>query len=226
MMFKKTLSALVGLACFASAAVAGPRASHDPKHATAEGIAEAHRIASKGSLTTQEVADIASALGNSQYTVLWEDSGLRHVEFGDGLIRIGDGAGVPYAPGERLPRGVYWNYSTEPVWLGAGDGRLEVEIPANGLVVIGQALNDSLEPVIAASGQCVTCDTGFYACCCRNNGGSSKTCHCIPNGQPSDCAGGRPCNGGGPGSTGCNFPDAAIVAIQTLEDFAPEGVAP
>lgn len=216
-MLKRILSVLV-ITCAAPFALAGGPATEVGAVPTEADIARANDIAAKGTITSEEVAEIATALNASRYTVIWEDSGLRHLEFGDGLLRLGDGLGTYYQQGEQLPRGVYWNISDQGVWLGAGDGKSEVEIPANGVLVVGsQTLDGAQQPALVSSGQCVTCGAGFYACCCRNNGGSSKTCHCIANGSPSDCNGGAACNGGGPGSTGCNFPDAQVVAIQLSE---------
>lgn len=218
MLLKRILTVLV-VACAAPFALAGPAASSDSTRATEAGVREANRIASSETITPQDVADIATALGNSQYAVLWEDSGLRHVEFGAGLLRLGEGLGIYYQAGEQLPRGVYWNVSDATVWLGAGDGKAEVEIPANGLVVVGQAQDGAQQPIAFAAGDCVTCGAGFYACCCRNGGGSSSTCNCIAAGGASNCNNGNPCTSGGPGATSCSLPwSRASLAVIDITD--------
>lgn len=216
-MLKRILSVLV-VACAAPLALAGPRDSQPSvSNIAAADLERAQTIASKGAITPGEVAEIATALGNSQYTVLWEQRGLNHVEFGEGLMRLGEGFGAYFQEGERLGRGVYWNLSSETVWLGRGDGNPEVEIPANGLVVIGSTSVEEAQTAALAAGSCVSCGAGFYACCCRNNGGSSSTCNCIPNGTGHNCTRGTACTSGGLGATDCTLPHTAISVIKIAE---------
>lgn len=182
---------------------------------SAKSLEHAQALASKATLTDVEIGEIATALGSPTYVVLYDNQGLQFVEFGAGLIKLGDGVGEVFGPASELTRGVFWNFSNETVWLGDGKGEPVYEVRPNGIVVVGGDVNQAAAAV--ASGPSVTCGAGYYACCCQNSGGSSRTYTCIANGSPHNCN--RPatgCTGGGPGATSCTM--AASAAVIDIAD--------
>jgi hypothetical protein len=185
----------------------------------------AQALASQDSITSEQIAEIATSLGSPSYAVLYKGRGADHVEFGAGLLRLGDQG--EYVTAGALPPGVYWNFSNEPVWLGNGDGTPDVEIPSNGLVVVAAAASavSATDRLVLGGGPSVECGAGYYACCCQNNGGSSRTANCIANGSPSNCRGGAACTYGGPGATSCSFGGSAV-AFDIREPVAPGNAGP
>lgn len=186
------------------------------------GLEDAHALASKNSITESEIGKIASSLGSPSYYVLFENEQRHVVEFGAGLVRLGEGVGEVFGPATPLTRGVFWNFSQESVWLGSGDGTPVLEVPANGMVVVGLArfgatIGDSPDVIdsidlISSGGPSVECGTGFYACCCQNQGGSSRRAVCVANNGTAPCT----CTHGGPGSTSCSFGSSAA-AIDSID---------
>lgn len=193
------LSAVLG-AALPAATSADPA---DPKPVAANQINLANDLACRPSLIDKEIGTIASLLEASMYVVSFGGEDGRTVCLGDGLLRLGDHGGEFFRQGDHLSLGVYWNDSGATVWVcSGGDGLSLMEIPASG-VFIHTMQRGGGNPV--AEPLSITCAEGYYACCCRNSGGSTLTAHCVSNGQnpPADCTSG--CTAGGPGTVSCSI---------------------
>lgn len=205
-------------AVFAAALVATPVFAADQVAPSAD---LAQQLASKASLTSSEIAQLADSLNSPAYVVLFETDDARTLEFGAGLLQLGDHTKGVVAEGEELARGVYWNFSTSSVFLGNNDGVPSIEVPAGGIIVVGALSLGNAGDVeridtIASGGPSVTCGAGFYACCQQNQGGSSRTAKCIANGTTPA----PNCTHGGPGATSCSFGSSSSVDFADVDSIA------
>ena len=176
---------------------------------------KATELASRPVVTDRQIGEIAEALDASAYAVLFNSEKAQSIQFGGGLMSIGENTGFIFTAGEALPSGVYWNHTTQPVFIGDGNGEPGFELPSGGLVVIGTATQltnelTSANLIAESENPSVTCRAGYYACCRRNSGGSSRTAKCIQDGTTPAPT----CDHGGPGAESCSFGgDVSAVAL-------------
>lgn len=208
-----SLSAAVFALCSSAVFAADPASKPAPPSAE---VAQIMLTAERWS--SDDVNAVARFVNASQYVFISDDQGPVFYESGNPLLRLGAGYGETLQVGEASDEGVYWNFSKDSAFVRIGDGPGVVELLPRSLIVIGGALKDEnlARPipgaVIGAGGGetifvnetvSITCGPGFYACCKRNSGGSSRTAECLPN-----SAAVMPlCTSGGPGSVSCSTSD-------------------